>query len=63
MSINYILFYIYMIGAVIAFILGSIEGYLEDKEGKDIRDLPAALPVMAFMSWLYVWHFVKNRLL
>lgn len=62
MTINYILFYVYMVGAFIAFILGVIEGYLENKEGKDISEFPAGVVVMAFLSWYYVYHFVKTRI-
>lgn len=63
MTINYILFYIYIIGAVIACILGIIEGYLENKEGKDISDFPAGISIISFMSWYYVYYFIKKRLL
>ena len=63
MTINYILFYIYIIGAIIACVLGIIEGYLENKEGKDISDFPTEISIIIFMSWYYVYYFIKKRLL
>lgn len=63
MTINYILFYIYIIGAIIACVLGIIEGYLENKEGKDISDFPTEIAIIIFMSWYYVYYFIKKRLL
>ena len=63
MTINYILFYIYIIGAIIACVLGIIEGYLENKKGKDISDFPTEIAIIFFMSWYYVYYFIKKRLL
>lgn len=63
MTLKYILLCIYMIGAVIAFVCAFIELNIEEKEGKDVSEAPAAIPVMAFLSWWYVYHFTKQRLI
>ncbi len=51
-----------MIGAIIAFILGCVEAYLESKENHDISEFPAAVSAMAVLSWFYVYHFIKTRI-
>lgn len=63
MTINYLLFYLYVFGAVIAFIFGCVEAYIETKENKDISEFPIGITVITFMSWFYVYHFIRTRVL
>lgn len=61
MGLNYILFYLYCIGIVIAFIIGCYDAYCENKRGNDISEAHAVIPVLSLMSWLYIIMYIYNR--
>ena len=54
---NNIKWYIYGIGALIAFIIGCYDAYIRNKKGENIDQFPAMIPIITVMSWLYVLTF------
>lgn len=61
MELNYILFYLYCIGIVIAFIISCYDAYCENKKGNDISEAHNVIPVLSLMSWLYIIMYIYNR--
>ncbi len=52
---------VYLIGVVIAFILGCIEAYYNNKLHNDIDDFPAMIVPLSVMSWIYIFYVIKDR--
>ena len=45
---------LYLLGSVIAVILGALEAYEEHKEGRDISHLGAGFCAIFLLSWIFV---------
>lgn len=57
---KYYILYTYIVGMVLAFILGCIEAYRRHKKGESIEQFPGMIAQLSLLSWLYVVMFFKN---
>jgi hypothetical protein len=51
---------VYVIGSLLAFIIGCNDAYHSSKKGKDISQFPSMIAPIALLSWLYIIIYIVN---